>query len=154
MTILIFNWQGLLKSTCFGQNFDFAQATQQKSRSMKMFFCWEQLFKISIKNQILKVSAVLSRHLNDFCFKVDPSLIQITASEDEVEARIEAFIARKRKELDSSNIREFCGRSASDDSSGFSCARTDSVVVRRTGSRFALCPIFSGLLKVWKGLLD
>ena len=146
MTILIFNWQGLLKSTCFGQNFDFAHAKQQKSRSMKMFFCREQLFKISIKNQILnKTSSWQSRlclaaTLTTFVFKVDPSLIQITASEDEVEARIEAFIARKRKELDSSNIREFCGRSASDDSSGFSCARTDSVVVRRTGSRFAHCP--------------
>jgi hypothetical protein len=67
-------------------------------------------------------------------------LIQITASEEEIESRIEAFIARKRSEIDSSNVREFCSRTgdADDASSEFSCARTDSVVVRRTGSRFVL----------------
>lgn len=64
--------------------------------------------------------------------------MQITATEEQVDSRIEAFIARKRAEIDFANVQEFCSRSAIDHSSEFSCARTDSVVVRRTGSRFAM----------------
>lgn len=72
--------------------------------------------------------------------KVDPKLVQITAGQDELDRRIEAFIARKRIEIDASNIREFCDRTvptkAEEETEDFStCARTDAVVVKRSGSK-------------------
>jgi hypothetical protein len=67
--------------------------------------------------------------------QIDQSLVQITASEEEVNSRIEAFIARKRAEIDCANVQEFCSRSVNEQNSEFSCARTDSIVVRRTGTR-------------------
>jgi molybdopterin synthase catalytic subunit len=62
--------------------------------------------------------------------EVDESLVQITASKAEVDRRIEAFIERKRAEINNSNVLEFCNRHISEQPE-FSCARTDSVVYRR-----------------------
>ena len=47
---------------------------------------------------------------------------------------MDAFICRKREENDQANILEFCSRHASDDPNEFTCARTDSTVVRKTDS--------------------
>ena len=62
--------------------------------------------------------------------EVDSALVQITASRSEMDRRIEAFIQRKRAELNNSNVLEFCNRHISEDPE-FSCARVDSVLVGR-----------------------
>ncbi len=41
---------------------------------------------------------------------VDPSLIQISASQEEIEKRIDVFRQKKRAELDKANVLEFCNR--------------------------------------------
>ena len=62
--------------------------------------------------------------------EIDSALVQITASRSEMDRRIEAFIERKRAELNNSNVLEFCNRHISEDPE-FSCARVDSVLVGR-----------------------
>ena len=61
---------------------------------------------------------------------VDESMVQITASKEEMDRRIESFIQRKRAEINNSNVLEFCNRHISE-TSDFSCARTQAVVHRR-----------------------
>ena len=63
---------------------------------------------------------------------IDPNYVQITASNAEIERRINAFIDRKREEINSNNILEFCSRHGTNDNSAeFSCARTDSTGITR-----------------------
>ncbi len=71
---------------------------------------------------------------------VDPSLVQITASSEEINRRMDAFMARKRDELNRNNVLEFCNRAEDDDDEGEnkgsgsdanSCARIDSVAPSR-----------------------
>ncbi|CAB4059392.1 MOCS2B [Lepeophtheirus salmonis] len=63
----------------------------------------------------------------------DSQKIQITASNNEIQRRIDSFAERKRLEVDRNNILEFCNRHYSDENE-YSCARTDSVLVKRQGS--------------------
>ncbi len=79
----------------------------------------------------------------------DPSLVQIHATKEELDQRMDAFIAAKRVENNKANILEFCGRTVNDDdinaqleqddhdqdSSNSTCARTDSVLIRKRGSK-------------------
>ena len=59
---------------------------------------------------------------------IDPKYVQITASNQEIERRIEAFIERKREEINTNNVLEFCSRHpVNDEPNEFSCARTDSI---------------------------
>ncbi len=67
--------------------------------------------------------------------EVDPSMIQITASSEEISRRMESFMERKREELDRNNVLEFCNRAPEDEeeekeeAAGFSsCARVDSAL--------------------------
>lgn len=60
-------------------------------------------------------------------------LIQIRASEDEIMDRIDKFIQRKREEINRSNIRDFCSRDPELEIE-FSCARIDSVLLKRKDS--------------------
>ena len=63
---------------------------------------------------------------------IDPNYVQITASNAEIERRINAFIDRKREEINSNNILEFCNQHGTNDNSAeFSCARTDSTGITR-----------------------
>lgn len=64
---------------------------------------------------------------------VSPHLVQIKASSEEIEQRIQKFIERKRDEIDKSNIRDFCSQ-RSDDTEN-SCARVDAVLVKRKDSK-------------------
>ena len=41
-------------------------------------------------------------------FVIDPDQIQVKASSEELNRRIESFIARKREEVNMTNIQEFC----------------------------------------------
>ena len=61
---------------------------------------------------------------------VDPSLVQITASNDEINGRINQFIAAKRADIDNANIMEFCGEVTDD-----SCARTNAVLTKKRDSK-------------------
>ena len=46
--------------------------------------------------------------------KAEASLVQIHATNQELDQRIDQFIATKRSELDAHNVLEFCGHSSSD----------------------------------------
>ena len=61
---------------------------------------------------------------------VDPSLVQITASNDEINGRINQFIAAKRADIDNANIMEFCGEVTDE-----SCARTNAVLTKKRDSK-------------------
>ncbi|PIK36152.1 putative MAP3K12-binding inhibitory protein 1-like [Apostichopus japonicus] len=65
---------------------------------------------------------------------VNPELVQIVASSNEIERRIQAFMNRKQSEVDDANCREFC-RVATSNTVEDSCARTDSVFTPRDGSK-------------------
>lgn len=64
---------------------------------------------------------------------VSPHLIQVKATSDEIEQRIQKFIERKRDEINKSNIRDFCVKRKAD--SEDSCARIDAVLVKRKDSK-------------------
>ena len=67
---------------------------------------------------------------------VDPSLVQITASNDEINGRINQFIAAKRADIDNANIMEFCGEVTDDpNAGGGSCARTNAVLTKKRDSK-------------------
>lgn len=63
---------------------------------------------------------------------VSSHLIQVKASNDELSQRIEKFIERKREEINSSNIRDFCVKRKLGSES---CARIDAVLVKRKDSK-------------------
>lgn len=67
--------------------------------------------------------------------KVDPKIVQIQVDRKVINDRIEAFITRKRKEVDEWNVQEFCCSKAGDvdGDAEQSCARVDSVFVPRSG---------------------
>lgn len=67
--------------------------------------------------------------------KVDPNIVQIQVDRKVMNDRIEAFITRKRKEVDEWNVQEFCSSKASDvdGEAEQGCARVDSVFVPRSG---------------------
>ncbi|GAB6028812.1 hypothetical protein CHUAL_004623 [Chamberlinius hualienensis] len=60
----------------------------------------------------------------------------IKCDNDELQRRIASYIARKRSEIDTLNVREFCSlSSATDTEYDYSCARVDAVFVRRFGNK-------------------
>jgi hypothetical protein len=63
---------------------------------------------------------------------VSPHLIQIKASNADLNKRIENFVERKRNEINTNNIREFC---TGDRTSEFTCARVDAVLQKRKDSK-------------------
>ena len=65
--------------------------------------------------------------------EVDPDEIQLNVPSDVINARMEAFMNRKRQEIDHANVLEFCDRHYSEENE-YSCARTDSFVSKRTGA--------------------
>lgn len=64
----------------------------------------------------------------------DSHLIQITASSEEINRRIAAFIEQKQREVDLNNCREFCGVHG-DLEEDIGCARTAAVFVPRAGGK-------------------
>ncbi|XP_023232724.1 MAP3K12-binding inhibitory protein 1-like isoform X1 [Centruroides sculpturatus] len=72
--------------------------------------------------------------------KYDSSLVQIKADKSELNKRIEAFMKRKRKEVDEWNVQEFCSHPVIDENESDwadfdSCARIDAVFIPRSGSK-------------------
>lgn len=71
-----------------------------------------------------------------YCDQPEPKLVQICISRKEMNRRIEAFIKRKRKEVDVLNVQEFCGRTAfEEDNPDYenvnTCARVDAIYFPR-----------------------
>ncbi|XP_029844603.2 MAP3K12-binding inhibitory protein 1 isoform X1 [Ixodes scapularis] len=66
---------------------------------------------------------------------VDPKIVQIQVNRKVIDDRIDAFITRKRKEVDDWNVQEFCSSKASeiDNETEYGCARVDAVFVPRSG---------------------
>lgn len=66
---------------------------------------------------------------------VDPKIVQIPVNRKVIDDRIEAFITRKRKEVDDWNVQEFCSSKAAeiDNETEYRCARVDAVFVPRSG---------------------
>lgn len=60
-------------------------------------------------------------------------MLQIKATNEQVEERIQKFIERKREEINKCNIRDFCVKRKED--SEDSCARIDAVLVKRKDSK-------------------
>merc|ERR1712110_584943 len=60
--------------------------------------------------------------------QADSSLVQISATNQALDQRINDFIATKRQDIDNSNILEFCGA----DENSRACARTDAVLTKKT----------------------
>lgn len=56
----------------------------------------------------------LPTHTEPAAPKIDPKLVQIQVDRKVINDRIEAFITRKRKEVDDWNIQEFCSSRASE----------------------------------------
>lgn len=65
---------------------------------------------------------------------VPQHLIQIKASKEEIEERIERFMKRKRNEINRCNIRDFCMRDP-DVENEYSCARINSVIIKCKDSK-------------------
>lgn len=65
------------------------------------------------------------------CKRIPEHLIQINASTEEINRRIDAFIQRKQGEVNASNIRDFCVGGIQPKN----CARVDAVLVTRKDSK-------------------
>ncbi|KAH0953125.1 hypothetical protein HN011_004696 [Eciton burchellii] len=65
---------------------------------------------------------------------IDPDTVQVRASREELNRRIQAFIERKRQQVNALNIQEFCCHSERSDD-GNSCARVDAILIRRKDSK-------------------
>lgn len=63
-----------------------------------------------------------------------PHLIQIKATNEEIDERIEKFMKRKRNEINRCNVKDFCMKDI-DTECEYSCARIDSVLIKRKDSK-------------------
>ncbi|KAK9299711.1 hypothetical protein QLX08_007342 [Tetragonisca angustula] len=66
---------------------------------------------------------------------IDPNLVQIRATPDELKHRILSFIERKRQQVNIVNVQEFCSHRDQCDENENSCARVDAILIRRKDSK-------------------
>ncbi|XP_034177389.1 molybdenum cofactor synthesis 2B isoform X2 [Osmia lignaria lignaria] len=66
---------------------------------------------------------------------IDPNLVQIRATPDELNHRISSFIERKRQQVNIVNVQEFCCHRDQSDENEDSCARVDAILIRRKDSK-------------------
>ncbi|XP_026824734.1 MAP3K12-binding inhibitory protein 1-like [Ooceraea biroi] len=66
---------------------------------------------------------------------IDPDSVQVRASWEELNRRIGAFIERKRQQVDTLNVQEFCCHSEKNGDYENSCARVDAVLIRHKDSK-------------------
>nr|XP_033328000.1 molybdopterin synthase catalytic subunit [Megalopta genalis]XP_033328001.1 molybdopterin synthase catalytic subunit [Megalopta genalis]XP_033328002.1 molybdopterin synthase catalytic subunit [Megalopta genalis]XP_033328003.1 molybdopterin synthase catalytic subunit [Megalopta genalis] len=67
--------------------------------------------------------------------EVDPNLVQIRATNEELNRRIASFIERKRQQVNIVNVQEFCYHREKDEENEDSCARVDAILIRRKDSK-------------------
>lgn len=61
----------------------------------------------NLKTDNVQAPASISEEIQDE-FVIDPNHVQIRASAEELNRRIESFIERKRRQVNIVNLREFC----------------------------------------------
>ncbi|XP_011640494.1 molybdopterin synthase catalytic subunit isoform X2 [Pogonomyrmex barbatus] len=66
---------------------------------------------------------------------IDPSIIQIQASSEELNRRIDSFIERKRQQVNTMNVQEFCHHSEKYSDNENSCARVNAILIQRKDSK-------------------
>ncbi|XP_036143513.1 molybdopterin synthase catalytic subunit isoform X6 [Monomorium pharaonis] len=66
---------------------------------------------------------------------IDANLIQVRANSEELNRRIESFIKRKRQQVNTMNVQEFCRYSEKSNDNENSCARVDAILIRRKDSK-------------------
>lgn len=66
---------------------------------------------------------------------IDPNLVQIRATPDELNHRISSFIERKRQQVNIVNVQEFCCHREQSEENEDSCARVDAILIRRKDSK-------------------
>ncbi|XP_066594048.1 molybdopterin synthase catalytic subunit isoform X4 [Prorops nasuta] len=93
---------------------------------------WSNLAKKSMKDKRDMRNQVKSESLEN---QVNPQLVQIRANNVELTQRIEAFIARKREQVNAVNVQEFCCHREQSDNDENSCARVDAILIRRKDSK-------------------
>lgn len=62
---------------------------------------------IALKKEDVQIAADIKEKLLNKDV-IDPNLIQIRASSEELNRRIESFIERKRQQVNTVNVQEFC----------------------------------------------
>ncbi|XP_015439669.1 PREDICTED: molybdopterin synthase catalytic subunit [Dufourea novaeangliae] len=67
--------------------------------------------------------------------EIDPNLVQICATNEELNHRITSFIERKRQQVNIVNVQEFCYHREENDENEDSCARVDAILIRRKDSK-------------------
>ncbi|CAK9808851.1 Molybdopterin synthase catalytic subunit [Anthophora plagiata] len=72
---------------------------------------------------------------DEFRVVIDPNLVQIRATSDELNNRISSFIERKRQQVNIVNVQEFCCHRHQSDENEDSCARVDAILIRRKDSK-------------------
>ncbi|XP_011700213.1 PREDICTED: molybdopterin synthase catalytic subunit [Wasmannia auropunctata] len=93
---------------------------------------WKQN-KESLKREDVQTAADINEKPNKHV--IDQNLIQIRANSEELNRRIESFIERKRQQVNTMNIQEFCCHSEKNYNDENSCARVDAVLIRRKDSK-------------------
>lgn len=86
----------------------------------------------TLKNEHVKATASINEEVDKIV--IDPNLVQIQADSEELNRRIKSFIERKRQQVNTLNVQEFCCHSEKNDNEN-SCARVDAVLVRCKDSK-------------------
>lgn len=59
-----------------------------------------------MKNEHVKATASINEEVDKIV--IDPNLVQIQADSEELNRRIKSFIERKRQQVNTLNVQEFC----------------------------------------------
>ncbi|XP_011860371.1 PREDICTED: molybdopterin synthase catalytic subunit isoform X2 [Vollenhovia emeryi] len=98
---------------------------------------WKQNKECKWMNILKKKDAQVPTDIYDKVLNkdvIDLNLIQIRASSEELNHRIESFIERKRQQVNTVNVQEFCHSEKSGINEN-SCARVDAILIRRKDSK-------------------
>lgn len=95
---------------------------------------WKENKELNTQKVPIKFKLEIKQEVE--CNPIPSHLIQIKATTEEIEERIQKFMDRKRDEINMTNIRDFCHRDlTSQKMEDESCARIDSVLIKRKDSK-------------------
>lgn len=92
---------------------------------------WKENTESVIPSKLPKLTTVIDPEV--ILTHVPRHLVQVKATNAEMNGRIAKFVERKRNEINLNNIRDFCFRDAND--AEYSCARIDSKILKRKDSK-------------------
>ncbi|XP_070159163.1 molybdopterin synthase catalytic subunit-like isoform X1 [Polyergus mexicanus] len=87
----------------------------------------------TLKSEDVKTARNINEEVSDKIV-IDPNFVQIRADSEELNRRIKSFIERKRQQVNTVNVQEFCCHSERNDNEN-SCARVDAILIRRKDSK-------------------